>query len=750
MSDNMEFDYEGVEKQPLHVYTEKAYLDYSMYVILDRALPHIGDGLKPVQRRIVYAMSELGLSASSKHKKSARTVGDVLGKYHPHGDTACYEAMVLMAQTFSYRYPLIDGQGNFGSSDDPKSFAAMRYTESRLSGFARVLLQELGQGTVDWTANFDGTMQEPALLPARLPHILLNGTTGIAVGMATDLPPHNLRQIADACVLLLDKAKTPLEDLFDLVEGPDYPTEAEIITPPAELRCMYETGNGSIRMRAVFEREEGGIIVTALPHQVSGARVLEQISQQMSARKLPMVDDLRDESDHENPTRLVIVPRSNRVDVGSLMGHLFATTDLERTYRVNMNMIGTNGRPQVKNLKQILQEWIAFRIATVRRRLQWRLDKVDARLHVLEGLLIAFLNLDEVIRIVREEDEPKAALIKTFKITEIQAEAILETKLRHLAKLEEMKIRAEQEELNAEKKELETLLGSERRIKTMIKKEIQEDAETYGDERRSPIVSRQAARALDETDLMPSEALTVVLSSKGWVRAAKGHDIDPRALNYKSGDAFLAMAQGKSNQSVVFVDSFGRAYALTAHTLPSARGQGEPLTGRFKPASGAEFRSCVMGRDDDRFLMSSSHGYGYVCKFSDMLTRNKNGKAQISLSKGAQLMPVAALADYDSDQLVSITSDGYIALLAVNSVPQLAKGKGNKIQGIPPKRVKDGEEEIAFITCLSGKQKLVIHCGKKYKSMNLKELEQYRIERGKRGRKLPRGYQNVSAIEVVD
>jgi len=750
MSDNMEFDYEGVEQQPLHVYTEKAYLDYSMYVILDRALPHIGDGLKPVQRRIIYAMSELGLSASSKHKKSARTVGDVLGKYHPHGDTACYEAMVLMAQTFSYRYPLIDGQGNFGSSDDPKSFAAMRYTESRLSGFARVLLQELGQGTVDWTANFDGSMQEPALLPARLPHILLNGTTGIAVGMATDLPPHNLRQIAQACVLLLDKAKTPLEDLLELVEGPDYPTEAEIITPPAEIRGIYETGNGSIRMRAVFEREDGDIIVTALPHQVSGARVLEQISQQMSAKKLPMVDDLRDESDHENPTRLVLVPRSNRVDVEALMGHLFATTDLERTYRVNMNMIGTNGRPQVKNLKQILQEWIAFRIATVRRRLQWRLDKVDARLHVLEGLLIAFLNLDEVIRIVREEDEPKTELIKTFKITEIQAEAILETKLRHLAKLEEMKIRVEQEELDAEKKELETLLGSERRIKTMIKKEIQEDAETYGDERRSPIVSRQAARALDETDLMPSEALTVVLSNKGWVRAAKGHDIDPRALNYKSGDAFLAMAQGKSNQSVVFVDSFGRAYALTAHTLPSARGQGEPLTGRFKPASGAEFRSCVMGRDDDRFLMSSSHGYGYVCKFSDMLTRSKNGKAQISLPKGAQLMPVAAIADYDSDQLVSITSDGYIALLAVNSVPQLAKGKGNKIQGIPPKRVKDGEEEIAFITCLSGKQRLVIHCGKKYKSMNLKELEQYRIERGKRGRKLPRGYQNVSAIEVVD
>ena len=750
MNENMELNYEGVEKQPMHVFTEKAYLDYSMYVILDRALPHIGDGLKPVQRRIIYAMSELGLSASSKHKKSARTVGDVLGKYHPHGDSACYEAMVLMAQPFSYRYPLIDGQGNFGSPDDPKSFAAMRYTESRLSGFARVLLQELGQGTVDWVANFDGTMDEPSLLPARLPHILLNGTTGIAVGMATDLPPHNLREIAKACIALLDKAKTPLEDLLKHVQGPDYPTEAEVITPREELRSLYETGHGSIRMRGLFEREDGDIIVTALPHQVSGARVMEQIAQQMLAKKLPMVDDLRDESDHENPTRLVIVPRSNRIDVESLMGHLFATTDLERTYRVNMNMIGTNGRPQVKNLKQILQEWIAFRVATVRRRLQWRLDKVDKRLHVLEGLLIAFLNLDEVIRIVRYEDDPKAELIKTFKISEIQAEAILETKLRHLAKLEEMKIRAEQEELSVEKKGLEKLLGSERRIKTMIRKEIEEDAESYGDDRRSPIVSREAARALDETDLMPSEATTVVLSSRGWARAAKGHDIDARALSYKSGDGFQDLAQGKSNQTVVFVDSFGRAYSLSAHSLPSARGQGEPLTGRFKPASGSEFRSCLMGADDDHFLMASSHGYGYVCKFEDMVTRNKNGKAQISLSKGAQLLPVVAVSDYASAEVVSITSEGYIGLLEASSVAQLARGKGNKIQGIPPRRIKDGEEEVAFITCLGAKQKLVIHCGKKYKTMNLKELEDYRIERGKRGRKLPRGYQNVTAIEVVD
>jgi topoisomerase-4 subunit A len=626
----------------------------------------------------------------------------------------------------------------------------MRYTESRLSAFARVLLQELGQGTVDWTANFDGTMEEPSLLPARLPHILLNGTTGIAVGMATDLPPHNLREIARACILLLDKAKTPLDELLEVVEGPDYPTEAEVITPREDLRSMYETGHGSIRMRAIYEREDGDIIVTALPHQVSGARVMEQIAQQMLAKKLPMVDDLRDESDHENPTRLVIVPRSNRVDVDSLMGHLFATTDLERSYRVNMNMIGTNGRPQVKNLKQILQEWIAFRVTTVRRRLQWRLDKVDKRLHILEGLLLAFLNLDEVIRIVRYEDDPKAELIRTFKLSDIQAEAILETKLRNLAKLEEMKIRAEQEELSLEKKELETLLGSERRIKTLIKKEIEEDAETYGDERRSPIVSRDAARALDETDLVPSEPITVVLSSRGWVRAAKGHDVDAPALSYKSGDGFQDMALGKSNQSVVFIDSFGRAYSLAAHSLPSARGQGEPLTGRFKPASGAEFKNCLMARADEQFLLASSHGYGYVCKFEDMLTRSKNGKAQITLAGGAELLPIVAVHDYDNDQVVSITSDGYIALLEVQSVAQLARGKGNKIQGVPPKRIKSGEEQVGFIACLGEKQKLVVHCGKKYKSMNLRELEEYRIERGKRGRKLPRGYQNVTAIEVID
>ena len=718
-----------------------------MYVILDRALPHIGDGLKPVQRRIIYAMSELGLSASSKHKKSARTVGDVLGKFHPHGDAACYEAMVLMAQSFSYRYPLIDGQGNFGSPDDPKSFAAMRYTESRLSAFAKVLLQELGQGTVDWVPNFDGTMQEPSLLPARLPHILLNGITGIAVGMATDIPPHNVREMASACIRLLDNTQASMDDLLEHVKGPDYPTPAEIITPLDELRSMYETGHGSIRMRAVYEKEDGDIIITALPHQVSGAKILEQIAAQMQAKKLPMVDDLRDESDHENPTRLVIVPRSNRIDIHGLMRHLFASTDLEKTYRVNMNMIGTNGRPQVKNLKHILQEWIQFRIDTVRRRLQWRLDKVDKRLHILQGLLIAFLNLDEVIRIVRYEDDPRAELIKTFSLSEIQAEAILETKLRNLAKLEEMKIRAEQDELALEKQGLEKILGSERRMKTLIKNEIIEDAETYGDDRRSPIVSRDAAKAMDESDLIPSEALTVVLSAKGWIRAAKGHDVDAGGLSYKAGDEFLTSAQGKSNQLVVFIDSHGRSYATPAHTLPSARGQGEPLTGRFKPAAGAEFISTLMARDEDLFLLSTTFGYGFICKFSDMTSRNKNGKALISIPDGAELLPPVAISDAATQQIVAITSVGYIGVIPLRDLPHLSKGKGNKIINIPPKKLKAHEEIVGAIHCVSENDRLTVHVGKKFKCMNYRELQDYVIERGKRGNKLPRGWQNVDWVE---
>ncbi|MGD2082983.1 MAG: DNA topoisomerase IV subunit A, partial [Chromatiales bacterium] len=577
MGDSLDLNFEGIERLPLRRFTEKAYLDYSMYVILDRALPHIGDGLKPVQRRIVYAMSELALSSTAKFKKSARTVGDVLGKYHPHGDSACYEAMVLMAQHFSYRYPLVDGQGNWGSPDDPKSFAAMRYTEARLTPYAQVLLQELGQGTVDWLPNFDGTLREPTVLPARLPNVLLNGSTGIAVGMATDIPPHNLREVASACIRLLEDPKADVEQLCEHVPAPDYPTEAEIVTPRRELIRIYQTGGGTVRLRARYQREQGDIVITALPYQVSGARVLEQIAAQMQARKLPMVEDLRDESDHESPTRLVVVPRSNRVDAERLMSHLFATTDLERTYRVNLNLIGLDGRPQVKNLRDLLTEWLQFRTETVTRRLKHRLGKVRDRLHLLEGLLIAFLNIDEVIRIIRTEDEPRPVLMRRFDLTEVQADYVLDTKLRQLARLEEVKIRAEQKELQKEQDWLEKTLGSRQRMRTLIRKELEEDTAKHGDGRRSPIVERAAAEALGQTDLAPSEPVTVVLSEKGWARAAKGHDIDPAGLSYRSGDGFLDAVHARSNQPVVFLDSTGRSYSLQAHSLPSARSQGEPL-----------------------------------------------------------------------------------------------------------------------------------------------------------------------------
>ncbi|MFQ5488670.1 MAG: DNA topoisomerase IV subunit A, partial [Gammaproteobacteria bacterium] len=639
----LEMNFEGVERQPLREFTEKAYLDYSMYVILDRALPHIGDGLKPVQRRIVYAMSELGLAASAKYKKAARTVGDVLGKFHPHGDSACYEAMVHMAQPFTYRYPLIDGQGNWGAPDDPKSFAAMRYTEARLSRFAEVLLAELGQGTADWVPNFDGTLEEPRVLPARLPHVLLNGTTGIAVGMATNIPPHNAREVAAACVHLLNEPKADIQALCEHIQGPDFPTEAEIITPPQELLKIYESGSGSIRMRARYERENGDIVITALPHQVSGARVLEQIATQMNARKLPMVDDLRDESDHENPTRLVIVPRSKRVDVEALMPHLFATTDLERSYRVNMNVIGLDGRPGTRNLRDLLLEWLEFRTRTVRRRLEYRLDKVQQRLHILEGLLIAYLNIDEVIEIIRSEDRPKQVLMERFAISEIQANAILDIRLRQLARLEEIKIRGEQEELSAERDALEKTLGSKQRLRTLVRKELEADALAYGDERRSPIVVRAAAQAMDESALLSAEPITIVLSEKGWVRAAKGHDLDPRSLSFKAGDGFQAAAPGRSNQLALFMDSTGRVYSLPAHTLPSARGQGEPLTGRLTPPESAIFVGVMAGDPDSRWLIASDAGYGFVARLGDLHAKNRSGKAVLSLPKGARVLPPVPL-----------------------------------------------------------------------------------------------------------
>ncbi len=746
MTSQSELEFEGIEKLPLSEFTERAYLDYSMYVILDRALPFIGDGLKPVQRRIVYAMSELGLTASSKHKKSARTVGDVLGKYHPHGDSACYEAMVLMAQPFSYRYPLVDGQGNWGAPDDPKSFAAMRYTESRLAAYSEVLLTELGQGTVDWKPNFDGTMEEPETLPARLPNVLLNGGTGIAVGMATDIPPHNLKEVASACVRLLESPKSTLEDLCQHIKGPDFPTEAEIITPKKDILEIYQTGRGGIRQRAVYELEDGAVIITALPYQVSGNKILEQIAAQMTAKKLPMVEDLRDESDHENPTRLVIMPRSNRVNIEELMAHLFATTDLERSYRVNMNMIGINGRPQVKDLRSLLEEWLKFRTVTVRRRLQWRLDKVNKRLHILDALLIAFLNIDEVIAIIRENDKPKPVLMTRFEITDIQAEAILDLKLRHLAKLEEMKIRGEQSELAEESDYLEKILASATRLKTLIRKEIIADAEKYGDERRSPIVERDAAQALNETALIPSEAITVVLSSKGWVRSAKGHEIDAEKLNYKSGDAYQASAQGKSNQMAVFLDSAGRAYTLPAHKLPSARGQGDPLSGYFTPTPGSHFVGVIIGNPDELYLLSSNFGYGFVVRLGDMQANAKKGKAVLNVGKQALALPPVKVSSVKTDQIAAVSSAGHMLLTPVEQLPQMAKGKGNKIINIPAKLLKAGDEIVVAITVVPEAGKLVVHSGKKYKTMKASELESYLGERGRRGLKLSQGYRVVDRL----
>ncbi len=746
MSSQTELEFDGIEKLPLSEFTERAYLDYSMYVILDRALPFIGDGLKPVQRRIVYAMSELGLSATSKHKKSARTVGDVLGKYHPHGDSACYEAMVLMAQPFSYRYPLVDGQGNWGAPDDPKSFAAMRYTESRLTAYSEVLLNELGQGTVDWKANFDGTMEEPEALPARLPNVLLNGGTGIAVGMATDIPPHNIKEVASACVRLLDNPKATLNDLCEHIQGPDFPTDAEIITPRKDILEIYESGRGGIRQRACYELEDGVIIVTALPYQVSGNKILEQIAAQMIAKKLPMVEDLRDESDHENPTRLVIMPRSNRINVEQLMAHLFATTDLERSYRVNMNVIGIDGRPQVKNLRSMLEEWLKFRTVTVRRRLQWRLDKVNKRLHILDALLIAFLNIDEVIAIIRENDKPKPVLMARFKISDVQAEAILDLKLRNLAKLEEMKIRGEQNELAEERKKLEQILGSAKRLKTLIRKEIIADAEKYGDERRSPIVERSMAQAMDETALISSEAITVVLSSKGWVRSAKGHEIDGEKLNYKAGDAYLSSAPGKSNQMAVFFDSSGRAYTLPAHKLPSARGQGDPLSSYFTPTPGSHFVGVAIGNPDDLYLLASNFGYGFVVRLGDMQANAKKGKAVLNVGNQAQALPPVKVNSVDTDQIVAVSSAGHMLVTPVEHLPQMAKGKGNKIINIPSKLLKAGDEKVVAITVVADGGKLVVHSGKKHKTMKQAELDGYAGERGRRGLKLSQGYRVVDRL----
>jgi topoisomerase IV subunit A len=743
---NLQANYEQI---PLKEYAERAYLDYSMYVVLDRALPFVGDGLKPVQRRIIYAMSELGLAATAKPKKSARTIGDVIGKFHPHGDSSCYEAMVLMAQPFSYRYPLVDGQGNFGSPDDPKSFAAMRYTESKLSPIAEALLGELGHGTVDWVPNFDGTMDEPSWLPARVPHVLLNGSMGIAVGMATDIPPHNLREVVSACIRLLDDPDATVADLCEHVLGPDYPTEAEIITPRKELQAIYQTGGGSLRARAVYQREDGNIVITALPHQVSPSKILEQIAAQMRAKKLPMIEDLRDESDHENPIRLVIVPRSNRVDADEMMQHLFATTDLEKSFRVNLNMIGLDGRPQVKDLRRILGEWLSFRTTTVTRRLEHRLGKVERRLHLLEGLRIAYLNLDEVIRIVRTEDEPKPVLMARFRLSEEQTDYILETKLRQLARLEEMKITNEANQLEEERAKINVLLKSPAKLKGLIKEELRADAAKFGDDRRSPLVQREVAQALDESALVASEPVTVVLSQKGWIRAAKGHDIDAEALNYREGDGLLAQVKARTTQQIAVIDSTGRSYSTPAHTLPSARGNGEPLTGRFSPPSGASFDAVAAGDNDTRLILATDFGYGFVTRFEALTGRNKAGKQIISLTDGAHVLAPQVSADPARDRIVVVTSEGHLLMFSVAELPELDKGKGNKLIEIPKAKLASGDERVVGVAVVAeGKGEVTMYAGQRKLTLKWADLVEYGGNRASRGGVLPRGLRRVERIET--
>jgi topoisomerase-4 subunit A len=741
----------GIERQSVGEYSERAYLDYSMYVILDRALPFIGDGLKPVQRRIIYAMSELGLKSTAKFKKSARTVGDVLGKFHPHGDSACYEAMVLMAQPFSYRYPFIDGQGNWGAPDDPKSFAAMRYTESKLSPYADLLLAEINKGTVSWTDNFDGTIQEPQQLPAQVPNLLLNGTSGIAVGMATDVPPHNLLEVINACIKLLEKPSTELDEIMKILPAPDYPTDAYIVSSQEDLRQMYETGNGSVKMRASYIKEDGEIVVESLPYQTSGAKVITQIAAQMRNKKLPLVEDLRDESDHENPTRLVIVPRSNRVDCDQLMLHLFATTDLEKNYRVNMNVIGLDGKPQVKPLIPLLKEWLEFRMQVVINRLQSRLDKILDRLHILDGLLIAYLNIDEVIAIIRSEEKPKPVLIEQFKISEIQAEAILDLKLRHLAKLEEVKIKSEAEELGREQKSIELLLSSETRLKTYIKKELRVILEEFGDKRRCQIISDvSSAQAFNDQDMIPAENVTVVLSEKGWVKAAKGHEIDSSSLNYKSGDMYLKDAKGRSNQMAFFIDSTGRSYSLLANSLPSARGQGEPLTGKLTPPLGAEFIDVAMGQDAQAVILSSDAGYGFVSTLGNLKSKTKSGKHVITLSKQARTNRLAMVEDIDVDFVAVVTNRARLLIFPVSELPLLSKGKGNKLIQIVNKDFIDREEFVVGVCSIKDNQKLRVKYGKKHKNYSFEELVNFVSHRARKGLTLPGVFKKVDGIEAVN
>lgn len=738
-----------IEQKPLIEFTEKAYLDYSMYVILDRALPHLADGLKPVQRRIIYSMSELGLAAHAKFKKSARTVGDVLGKFHPHGDTACYEAMVLMAQAFSYRYPFIDGQGNWGSPDDPKSFAAMRYTEAKLSAYAEVLLKELEQGTVDWQDNFDATLREPCLLPARLPNVLLNGATGIAVGMSADILPHNLTEVASACIHLLDHPDATLADLLYFIQGPDFPTAAHLITPKEQIYELYAKGYGSVKTRAVYHLEKQVIIITAIPYQVSGSKIMEQIAQQMQQRKLPMIEDLRDESCHEHPTRLVIVCKNSRVDLNAVMSHLFATTDLEHSYRVNFNMIGLNGKPQVKNLLTLLHEWLFFRLTVVRKRFAFRLAKIMDRLHLLAGLLIAYLNLDEVIAVIREEDEPKKVLISRFDLSERQTEAILDLKLRQLAKLEEFKLRKESAELTLEKNDIEAILASDQRLRGVVKQELENCRQEFGDLRRSLWVSVDGSQALKEEDVLPNEAITVILSKNGWVRAAKGTDLDGRACVYKSGDEFKAQIFARSNQVIAFFDSEGKVYNLSGHALPSARGQGEPLTSKFNAAESASFQALVSGEADDILALVSDAGYGFLTTMAALYVKNRNGKAVMKISPLSKILPPILMQNQDEAWLAFVSAMGRLLLLPAASFPFLKRGKGIRLMGIASKDFLANLDCVKACEVLFPNDTLIIHSKKRHYRLSGDDLMAHQGKPGSRGKLLPRGLQFVERLEVV-
>ncbi len=734
-----------VESISLKKYAEESYLNYAMYVILDRALPNIGDGLKPVQRRILYAMSELGLDAGSKYKKSARTVGDVIGKFHPHGDSAAYEAMVLMAQNFSFKYPFVDGQGNWGSQDDPKSFAAMRYTESKLTKFANLLIDELKSGTVDWQPNFDGSLLEPVIFPAKLPSILLNGTSGIAVGMATDIPSHNINEIIDATVFLLDNPRSELGDLLEIIKGPDFSNNASIIASEEELLEIYSTGRGGFKIQAQWAQEKNDIIINALPYQASGSKILEQIADQMLKKKIPMVVDLADEGDHEEPVRLVITLKSNRVNAEDVMNHLFASTDLQKNYRANMNLISLAGGPRVFDLLSLLKEWITFRKNTVIRRLEHRLDQVNDRLHILEGLLAVYLNIDEVIKIIRESDEPKKEIIREFKLTDIQANAILEIKLRQLAKLEQIKLEDERSKLSDEQKEIETILSSKARLKTLIKKELLEIKENFGEERKSPIKSASNAKVFSEEETLVTEPITVVLSEAGWIRSGKGHEIDPSSLSYRGEDKLQDYARGKSNQTAVFIDSSGKVFSIPSHSLPSARGMGEPISGRVNAESGVNFISALIGEPDDKFIFTNTAGYGYISEFSNTISNKKTGKAFMKIPEGASLIKSQKLRE-DHQYIAAVSSIGKLLIFRLDELPILPKGKGNKIINIPTAKFKSKEERMLDIQLLAEDSNLVVHYGTKTRSLPFKDWQHYISSRAKRGNILAGHLKRVESI----